>query len=264
MGRKMKNAPVYFTVTQVRFNAVLNLDSYLPAIQDRMRAERFPDYKREVVQRIVLPMGGGNAEQEGSPSIMPHTRYIFGDIDGTSSFVLESNTLGFQTTAYDTFESFSAKFLSGLAILHEALQLDFTERLGLRYLDAVLPKPEIDHLTDYLTPETLGLSQKLNGQLTHSVSETQSSNTAGRLISRVIIQNGRVGLPPEMSDLAPKVNSLFTESEGLHAILDTDAFYEQRERFDLSGLEKRLAALHEEVRNSFYMTVTQHALNTWA
>ena len=38
MGKKLANAPVYYTVAQVQFNPILNLDSFLPAIQAKMRA----------------------------------------------------------------------------------------------------------------------------------------------------------------------------------------------------------------------------------
>lgn len=264
MSAKMNKAPVYFTVAQVQFNAILSLESYLPAIQDRMRARHFPDYKREVFQRLILPFGVGEAGQVATPSLLPEARYTFGDIEGTSGFVLDNNALSFQTTAYDTFEIFSKNLFDGLGILHEALRLDFTERVGLRYLDAVLPMAAIESLSDYLAPEVLGLSQKLGGQLAHSVSETVVSNGAGQLVSRVIIQNGHVGIPPEMTVLAPKVNHRFTRPAGLHAILDTDAFYAQREEFNLSKLEIRLSALHEEILKSFKATVTQHALKAWA
>lgn len=264
MGTKMKNAPVYFTVAQVRFNAVLNLDSYLPAIQDRMRAEHFPDYKQEVFQRLTLPFSGGGAEQAAAPSVLPQSRFTFGDTDGMSGFILENNTLSFQTTAYDTFEIFTGTFLNGLSIIHDALHLDFTERVGLRYLDAVLPKTEAESLSDYLTQEVLSLSQKLNGQLAHSMSETVSFNGANQLISRVIIQNGKIGLPPELAAWAPKVNPRFTQPVGLHAIIDTDAFHEQREGFDLSKLKAHLSTLHDDILNSFNVTVTGHALETWA
>ncbi len=264
MGTKMKNAPVFFTIAQVRFNTVLNLESYLPAIQDRMRGEHFTDYKRKILQRITIPFGGGDSEQIIDPTILPQVRFTFGNIDGSSGFVLENNALSFQTTAYDTFETFSKDFLNGLSILHGALKLEFTERVGLRYLDAVLPKADTESVSDYLTPEVLGLSQRLSGQLSHSVSETVSFNAADQLAARVIIQNGRVGLPPELTTLAPKVGSHFTQPEGLHAILDTDAFCEQREGFDLSKLETRLSSLHDEILKSFKMTVTSHAIETWS
>lgn len=263
MGEKMSNAPVYFTVAQVRFNPVLNLEGYLPAIQDRMRTTHFPDFERQIFQQLIVPFGASEGGQVPTPSFLAQARCIFGNIEGTSRFVLENNSLAFQATAYETFESFLKMLLDGLGIVHEALRLDFTERVGLRYLDAVLPKAD-ETLSDYLTPEVLGLSEKLTGQLSHSLSETVSINAVGHMISRVIIRDGHVGLPVELMALAPKLDPRFTQPDGRHAIIDTDAFHEQREAFSLEKLESRLLALHDEIDKSFRATVTPHALAFWA
>lgn len=58
MGKKLSNAPVYYTVAQVQFNPVLDLDSYVPAIQAKMRDAHFPDFKKEVFQRLDFPVLG--------------------------------------------------------------------------------------------------------------------------------------------------------------------------------------------------------------
>lgn len=259
----MTNAPVYFTVAQVRFNPVLNLESYLSSIQDRMRIAHFPDFNRQVSQQLVMSFGGDDAGKPPTPLFQPQARCIFGNIEGTTSFVLENNALALQTTAYETFETFSKMLLQGLKIIHEALHLDFIERVGLRYLDAVLPK-ENETLSDYLMPELLGLSHKLDSRLLHSISETVTMNTAVKLVSRVIIQDGHVGLPQDLASLAPMLDPRFTEPEGRHGIIDTDAFRELREAFKLDGLESVLVVLHEEILRSFKATVTPHALKTWA
>ena len=44
MGKKLTNAPVYYTVAQVQFNPVLDLDGYIPAIQSKMREAHFPGF----------------------------------------------------------------------------------------------------------------------------------------------------------------------------------------------------------------------------
>lgn len=264
MGKKLANAPVYYTVAQVQFNPILNLDSFLPAIQAKMREAHFPDFRQEVFQRIVLPFGGADAAQAPAPAIAPQSRYTFGDIDGKTSFLLETNAMSLQTTEYDTFETFSETLLRGLGFLHDALRLDFVERIGLRYLDAVQPLKEGDSLRDFLVPEVLGLSHKSEGELQQSVSETVSITTAGQLVSRVIIRQGRVGLPMELAPLAPAVAARFTQKEGLHAIVDTDASVAHREVFDLKKVGLRLEALHTEITKSFKATVTAHAEAAWA
>ena len=139
MGKKLTNAPVYYTVAQVQFNPVLDMDGYIPAIQSKMREAHFPDYKKQVVQQLVLPFGSTGQGQMAAPTVTPQSRYLFGDIDGRSLFLLDTNALSFQTTSYDTFETFSKVLLKGLGIVQDALRLDFVERIGLRYLDAVQP-----------------------------------------------------------------------------------------------------------------------------
>ncbi len=263
MGKKMRNAPVYFTVAQVRFNPILDMEGYLPAIQERMRKNHFPDFKRENIQQLILPFAppveGG---QPPNPSFVPRARCVFGDIERTTEIVLEHNSIALQTTAYDTSETFFKAMVDGLAIVHDIINLDFVERIGLRYFDAVLPKSG-ESLTDYLNNEVRGLFNKLEGNFVHAYSETVTLNTVGQLVSRVIIQNGRVGLPPEVGMLAPKINPKFEEQTGLHAIIDIDASIEKREPFRSEQIGSKLIELHDEIEKSFNATITPFALETW-
>lgn len=264
MGTKLNNAPVYYTVAQVQFNPVLDLDGYVPAIQSRMREAHFPDYKKEVFQRLVLPFGNAEQGQMAAPTVTSQSRYLFGDIDGCSLFLLETNALSFQTTRYDTFETFSATLLMGLGILHNALRLDFVERIGLRYLDAVQPSKNGETLREFLVPEVLGHALRGEGQLQQSVSETSVVTAAGQLVSRVLIRHGHVALPLELSGLAPTIDPRFTQRESLHAIVDTDASIAHREAFELAKFGARLTALHDDIVKSFNATVTDHARASWA
>jgi len=264
LGTKLNNAPVYYTVAQVQFNPVLDLDGYVPAIQSRMREAHFPDYKKEVFQRLVLPFGNAEQGQMAAPTVTSQSRYLFGDIDGCSLFLLETNALSFQTTRYDTFETFSATLLMGLGILHNALRLDFVERIGLRYLDAVQPSKNGETLREFLVPEVLGHALRGEGQLQQSVSETSVVTAAGQLVSRVLIRHGHVALPLELSGLAPTIDPRFTQRESLHAIVDTDASIAHREAFELAKFGARLTALHDDIVKSFNATVTDHARASWA
>lgn len=262
MGTKLRNAPVYYTVAQVQFNPILNLDGFLPAIQAKMRDAKLPDFKQEVVQNLVFP--GLDANQIAAPTVTSQPRYIFGDIEGRTSFVMENNSLALQTTEYDTFDAFSGLLMSGLHILHETIKLDFVERIGLRYLDAVRPLVESESLPNYLVPEVLSLAFKNQGQLQQSISETIAITEAGQLTSRIIVRNGKIGLPLELAPLAPKIAERFKNEVGLHAIVDTDASLVKREVFDLGVIKKRLEALHDEITESFKTIVTPHAQKAWA
>lgn len=264
MGTKLSNAPVYYTVAQVQFNPVLDLDGYIPAIQSKMREAHFPDYKKEIVQRLVLPFGNAEQGQMAAPTVTPQTRYLFGDIDGRSLFLLDTNALSFQTTRYDTFKTFSGALLKSLGVLHDALRLDFVERIGLRYLNAIQSSKDGETLRDFLVPEVLGHSLRGQGQLQHSVSETCVLTASGQLVSRVLIRDDHIGLPMELGGLAPTIDPRFTQRKSLHAIVDTDASTTHREVFELAKVGARLSALHDDIDKSFHATVTDHARDSWA
>ena len=259
---KLKLAPVYFTVAQIQFNPIEEMGNYLNIIQPAFRHLGFPDFKPQAFQRVVFPFGtaeGGNAVP---PSIASQSRYSFGNMEGTESFILETNSLGFQTTSYDVFATFSGQFLEGLKILHSAVPLNFVERLGIRYLDAVQPTQN-EALAEYLTSEVLGLSGKLTGIPAHSESVTVMNDEVGQLLSRVIITSGKIGFPMDIAAIAPKINAQFTEAEGRHAILDTDSSYTQRFAFSMEEVTRRLSALKFKITQSFDATVTPHAKKIW-
>lgn len=259
---KLKLAPVYYTVAQIQFNPIEEMGSYLNIIQPAFRRLGFPDFKTQAFQRVVFAFNTAEGGSAVPPSLASQSRYSFGNIDGTESFVLETNSLAFQTTNYDVFATFSEKFLDGLRILHSAIELSFVERIGIRYLDAVQPTQN-ETLAEYLVSEVLGLSGKLSGLPAHSESVTVMNDDVGQLLSRVIIASGEIGFPMDIAATAPKINSRFTEAEGRHAILDTDSSYTQRFLFSTVEVAKRLKALKMKITQSFDATVTVHAKKIW-
>ncbi len=116
----------------------------------------------------------------------------------------------------------------------------------------------------FLVPEVLGLALREHGQLQQSISETFVTTHAGQLVSRVIVRNGQVGLPMELSGAALAIDPRFTQRQGIHAIVDVDASFVQREMFELPKVEARLAALHDEIDALFRATVTDYARASWA
>jgi len=268
VGTKMTNAPVYFTLAQVRHNPVLSLDSYVPGIQESLRKAGYPDFQRAMVVAFNLgnlaPAVGGDAKHEQPPQLR-FERLTFSNMERTRGFILDQNSLSFQSTDYDTFESFSGAFLMGLGIVHQAVSLGFSERVGIRYLDAVVPEGGEKELQKYLVPEVLGLASRLGDEVSvlHSFSETQIRTPVGNVLSRAIIQNGSLGFPPDLQPIGLEVADRFKKISGVHAIIDTDGSSEAREPFDLNTLKGKLQALHDEIIKVFEATVTAHALNFW-
>ena len=97
MGQKMKNAPVYFTIAQVRHNPVLRLGSYAPDIQDRMRKAGYPDFKKGIAMAFTLAPQLGDAPQPQPPVVEQVERLMFFSTDSTRGFIVEQNALLFHT-----------------------------------------------------------------------------------------------------------------------------------------------------------------------
>lgn len=262
MGQKMRQAPVYFTLVQARFNAILALDSYVAKIQDRLRVEGFPDTQKRMLATFNLNISESG---EASPPQVPVSqvaRYTFGNMNQTAGFILDQGSLSFQTTNYDTFENFLKTFLSGLKIIHDVVNLGYTDRIGVRYLDAVYPQIGED-LSLYLNESVLGLYGRLDGDLVHSFSETVVTNGSVNVVTRAIIQSGPVGFPPDLQPTGLKIDERFRALNGPHAILDTDGSHAQRDAFNLRQIETHLITVHSAVIKAFKSTVTELAMQIW-
>lgn len=261
MGKKLRFAPVYYTIVQAKFNPILALESYLSAIHEPLR-RRFPDVQRTTLTTVNLTPAAPPDSVAPQVPVVQSTRFAFCNIEKTACLVLDQGGLTFQTTEYEGFQKFSEDFVLGLRAIDKAVQIIFTDRIGLRYLDAILPKSD-DAVNDYLTSSLLGLSETLGGFLNHSFSETFIRKAEVNIVARAIIQNGRVGLPPDLSQTMLPIAERFQSYEGRHAILDIDSSIEVRKPFDLTSIEKQLFTIHDEIDQAFHASVTEKALREW-
>jgi uncharacterized protein (TIGR04255 family) len=258
MGERMSNPPVYLVLAQVQFNAVLALDSYIPSIQESFRKMGFPDFRRNVMQTFNLNVG----ESQTVP-VSPSVQYIFSDIEKRRAFVLMNSALSYNVTKYDVFETFSDELLKGLEIVDVAVgNLSYTDRIGVRYLDAIFPTAQ-DGLSTYLTPPVQGVFEKRGGTLMHSFSETALRVNEIVIVSRVIVHAGPVGVPADLQPLTIEISDHFKTFNGLHASLDNDGYIQTRAKYDPQKLKRDFFSIHDEIEKTFKITVTQKALEEW-
>lgn len=264
MGQGMKFAPVYFTIVQARFNPILSLDSYAPQIQEKLRKAGFPDFQKAMKTTLNIPAAGLQPDQSVSQGPLSQTLlYVFGDMERTSIFLLEPGALSFQTTHYDVFETLLSSFRKGLEAVEEAVSLSYTDRIGLRYLDAVFPKTG-ETLRDYICPGLLGLAEGFQDDgLTYAFSENLTRQQGINVRLRAIIHDGKVEFPPDLLPLTLGLDERFAKLQGLHAIMDTDGWFESREKFSLENVLQQLGRIHQEIDKTFRASVTENALKVW-
>lgn len=261
MGTRLANAPVYFTILQVRFNSLLNLNDFLPNIQGAFRLEKYTDYK--LSQNIVLelnPQDGLNNSNAPVPKM--HESHFFGNAEKTYTFILDSGSLTLQSTDYGDFERFSGEFYKGLAIINDIVNLAFTDRIGLRYLDRVMPLGG-EQLDLYLIPEVRGLNGNLGGSRQYLYNEALTEVNNVKLMSRVLIQNGPLTFPPDINVMDMAVQPKFINFEGENAILDNDGFVEAREEFSIENVKHHVEKIKVVVKKAFHAVATEYAFEVW-
>lgn len=259
MGAPLKNPPVYLTLAQVRFNPILKLAEFLPSIQESFRQAGYPDFARQHLIWIQLIAQEG---QPPTPTPVPQERYQLGNVEKTHTFILDGQTLTLQSTNYGQFEAFSVCFLNGLDIVNNVVKLAFTERVGLRYLDRVMPQPG-EAIELYLAEQVHGLTSRLGGRPLYSYSEALNEIGNIKLLSRVAIQDGPLAFPPDLQAGNMRVTERFMSYSGMSAILDNDGFVEGREAFSANAVIDHLDAIHKVIGAAFRTTATPYAFSAW-
>lgn len=259
MGTPLKNPPVYLTLAQVRFNPILKLGDFLPSIQESFRQARYPDFERQNIISIQI-----TAQDGQSPTPMPvqQERFLFSNVEKTHTFILDGQSLTLQSTNYGHFEAFSACFLEALGIVNDAVKLAFTERVGLRYLDRVMPQAG-ETIEQYLVDQVKGMNSRFAGRPLYAFTEAMNEIGNIKLLSRVAIQEGSLAFPPDIQPRNMQISERFTSYIGNNAILDNDGFVEGREVFSSQAVAEHLDAIHNVIGAAFKATVTPHALITW-
>lgn len=259
MGIPLKNPPVYLTLAQVRFNPILKLADFLPSIQESFRLTGYPDFDRQHLISIQLTTQEG---QPPTPTPVQQERFQLGNVEKTHTFILDGQSLTLQSTNYGQFETFSACFLEGLNIVNDAVKFAFTERVGLRYLDRVMPQSG-ETIAQYLVDQVHGLTSRLEGRPLHSYTEAMNEIGNIKLLSRVAIQDGPLAFPPDLQPGNMRIMERFASYVGISAILDNDGFFEGRETFSTKTVADHLDTIHKVIGAAFKATATPYAFAAW-
>lgn len=251
---KLSKSPLVYVVAQVRIGAVTKMADYVPEIQEHLRKAGYPLYRASEVQELEFGPAGMKSRVL--------SQWAFDRTDRATGFLVQEGSVAFHTTAYDTHDTLFADLERGLRIVHGAVGIGASERLGLRYVDAFQADPGRT-LGDYLVPglrgvELDGIGARRPRSFANLITET---DVGGRLVVRVVLNSHGV-LPP---DLVPQdlVLARTFEAQRPVAVLDYDHFVERVEPFALDRAMAQFRALHGIVSAAFTKTVTPLALEHW-
>lgn len=254
-GQKLSKAPVAYALVHVKFSPILSLANHVPAIQEKLRTE-YPRYAVGQLAQFRIGVDGrpemGVAEQQ----------WDFNSKNNDSGIRLTTGSFIYHCTKYSTFEDFLKAAASALTIVNEAAGITLVERIGVRYIDLVVPEND-KSVADYLIPSLTGF-RDLNGggnDFLVSVNQTNLKTSTGTLTVRCVVGNHMTVLPPDLAGC-----NLITKqppAEKQTALLDTDHFTDSALDFSVEQVANRINALHKPISEAFWSSITPFAKESW-
>lgn len=252
----MHKPPVFYALIQVKFNPV-QMDRFVQDFREAIRPE-FPDYEGDSQTEIFISMGP-NAKP---PEQRPRNRWRFLNMDRTEGFTLLDDALVYHTNRYDCFTRCRDVTLKALGVLHEQVKLAYVERIGMRYLDAIVPDASYK-LPDLVKPALLGPYADLPGELDRGFSEVRKLVDGGGLVLRTLVNERQLIVPPDLQNQTLNLSEALKQYRGDIVMMDTDYFVQNRFAFNLSAIEKQLDASHTILINTFKAAITDEAKTLW-
>jgi uncharacterized protein (TIGR04255 family) len=253
---KLRAAPVTLTLCQVRFSTIRKMADHIPQVQETLASAGYElDLSDKVHEFTMTPEG---------PQAQVIDRWEFADLKRTRSVVITQQFAVFQTTAYDTFESFVPEVLRCMDAIVQAGSKPIVTRVGMRYTDAIVPtagKP----LSFYLRESLLGVDSPVlkNPLIAHN---TIAETAHGRMLVRIMQNRQAMMVPVELGQCnllpqrpAPTDGSVIT-------LLDFDHFKEwptDAAPYQNASLQDLLWDLKNGIYDVFNAFVTPAALEEW-
>jgi uncharacterized protein (TIGR04255 family) len=235
---------------------------YIPAIQEDFRRHGYPIERAGKAKQITItPTGVQATEQE---------RWEYRTKDETRSILILQDSVVLQTTSYTRFEEFAEQLLLAVKTVlskTEHDKLGVIQRIGLRYVDLVIPDAERDfrfHVRPGLhgVPDQVFLSGS-NRLHVENVGATEVGDAKGTMIVRVVQNDQGQNLPPDLVGGAPK-HTPRTKPGEVCTIVDMDHFIEGNFDPDPTWVVEKAYRLHDHLVETLHdHVVTREAVEVW-
>ena len=239
-----KTAFNYLSIAEIRFNPIENLGEFIHAIQLAFNLANYTESGN--IKSQSLQVQELDEQKVLVPSIL--NSYIFSNKDKTRHFILNSQCLTFKTSDFQDFDSFLSYFLEGVFIINKVHQLSIVNRLGLRFLERVIPTKG-KRIQSYLAMPDLMVFEKLGGDSTHSQTEVYHQVKDQHLVNRVkVCRVGALELPKDIDPLDMKFKSHLMVYSGPSIYIDNDGFTDKKYKLSFTTIKKILKDIHTTIK----------------
>jgi len=256
--KKLTHAPLSLVLAQVRFSPLFLMGEYVPRIQDQLRQKGYPVNASVTVKELQFTPGGSAARDR--------EHWEFMSKDRRTSVVVTEGFVVVQTTAYEDFEHFIAQLKAVVATVNDTVGGLLVERIGLRYVDAIVPKSG-ETWRQYVQTTLHGFDSPLfNESKTLRLHQTIAETDVGHIIVRLHQNLDAAVLPPDLGTGVLKAQPTPAKPGEVVTLVDVDHFtkFEESREYDANHFETVAWKLKEGAYAMFAdHVVTPYALQVW-
>jgi uncharacterized protein (TIGR04255 family) len=250
------SAPLAYVLAEVRCSPTLDLARRAAAIQELIQ-EDFPLLEPIAEFQMPVAMGIG-------PSPTGSAMYAFSDSTKRRGVVITAGSLCYHATEYETSKEFFEQLGRVLTMVEPVYARDTVTRLGLRYVDAIVPRHG-ESVFDYLNPAITGISLDGDSQRrVQCVIEQPRAN--GGITVRLLALGVPIYRSPDLPALGlrvPRWIERAMERQAPAAVLDTDNWVSDPRPFDAKSILGAFRNLKNLISSAFLKVTTSHAVSVW-
>lgn len=259
----LPHAPLVYTLGVVHFPGVPEVQRFVPAFHDAIRAA-YPFSQATSLPQVSVAMSpdGLRLDQHVAPI------WQFASPDRTWAFILTPQLLALHTTAYRDHRDFADKLRYGLERLLrvEAVGIAYVEAVGVRYVDRVVPR-DGERLSAYLKQSVLPpeFDELPALRIAEGVYVSRYLTDVGELRFQVL-RNPPTVLPPELESPLTQQNGWTIERPtGDFAVIDIDygSRFAPPKPMDVDFVCDHILALRGLAKAVFENIGTAHAMRVW-
>ena len=258
---RLSKNPIALVLCQIRFSGIMAMETtYLPDIQARLRNIGFKVNASGQVSQILMTHQG--------PQAQATKHYEFQNLERTESVVIGPEFVTYQATRYVCFQDFLGRLMEVIEQVRAVTNGLTVERLGLRYIDAIVPRAG-ETWQRYVQPGLGGItSHAFKAQSEEQVHQIIAETAVGgTIIFRVLSNTKGIPMPPDMTTTKLALNINGTVIPGLGAAtIDVDHFCATPPtEYDSVVIGKQLWDLKHVILDVWKnQIVSKEALEIWA
>lgn len=255
-----RNPPLAYVVAEVQFSPYYQLGNHVAEFQAAIR-DRFPRTHEANVLRLEVQANAPIAQQEKAWRFFSENQRL--GID------LSARHIAFHATEYEDFPEFSETLALVLRALDRTIPGLFVNRLGLRYIDYILPKAG-ESTWDYVVESLRGFlpprSKKAGEAYWIANYECERGSVNLRVVP--VLPKGQV-FPPNFGpiEVTPAETQLEAMKRGASGeqvgCIDTDRLIPLERKLNPEELLDLFAGMHTDVFDTFKAAISKKAEESW-